>query len=182
MSGRRLFSWRLFLLALVFAAGGVGLVGRLVYLQILNHERYALQAADEHTSRITVRAPRGAILDRHGYPLATSVDAFDVLIERKTWHDQSGAAEWAETLAPLTGHSPQEILEGVQAEAEGDYLLALGLDYDVGQRLGGLGIPGIKTVPTGKRFYPEGDLASALLGFVGRDQIGPAGLEVGLQA
>src|SRR3972149_644534 len=100
MSGRRRFSWPLFLLAVVFAAGGVGLVGRRVSLKTLTHERPAPQAADEPPSRITVRAPRGAILDRHGYPLATSVDAFDVLIERKTWDDQSGAAEWAETLAP----------------------------------------------------------------------------------
>src|SRR3989304_5108090 len=126
MSGRRRFSWRLFLLALVFAAGGVGLGGG---------PCAPPRAAADPPSRITVRAPRGAILDRHGYPLATSVDAFDVLIERKTWHDQSGAAEWAETLAPLTGHSPQEILEGVQAEAKGGYLLALGLASDVGQWL-----------------------------------------------
>ena len=181
MSGRRRFSWRLLLLASLFAAGGAGLVGRLVYLQILNHERYTLQAADEHTGRLIVRAPRGAVLDRHGYPLATTVDAFDVLIERKAWRSQSRAEEWAQSLAPLTGHTPLEILDGARTETKGDYLLALGLDYDDGQRLAELGIPGLKLAPTGKRFYPEGDLASALLGFVGRDQLGLAGLELDLQ-
>ena len=181
MPGRRRVSWRLFLLASLFAAGSVGLVARLVYLQILNHERYALQAQDEHTGRLIVRAPRGAVLDRHGYPLATTVDAFDVLIERKAWRGQSEVSQWAETMAPLTGHTPQEIIEGVQAESKGDYLLALAVDYDVGQRLAAMGIPGLKTAPTGKRFYPEGDLASALLGFVGRDQLGLAGLELDLQ-
>src|SRR3972149_6642022 len=151
MPGRRRVSWRLFLLASLFAAGSVGLVARLVYLPILNHD---------------------------GYPLATTVDAFDVLIERKAWRGQSEVSQWAETMAPLTGHTPQEIIEGVQAESKGDYLLALAVDYDVGQRLAAMGIPGLKTAPTGKRFYPEGDLASALLGFVGRGEVGLAGLEL----
>lgn len=181
MSGRWRVPWRLLLLALLFAASGIGLVGRLAYLQILNHGRYALQAEDEHTGRLTVRPLRGAILDRHGYPLATSVDAYDVLIERKAWRGRGEAEEWAGALAPLTGRTPQDILDGVRAEPKGDFLLALALDYDVGQRLAVLGIPGLKTVPTGKRFYPEGDLASVLLGFVGRDQVGLAGLELDLQ-
>ena len=37
--------------------------------------------------------------------------------------------------------------------------------------------PGVQAVETSSRFYPEGDLASALLGFIGRDQTGLAGVE-----
>ena len=37
--------------------------------------------------------------------------------------------------------------------------------------------PGVQAVETSSRFHPEGDLASALLGFIGRDETGLAGIE-----
>jgi stage V sporulation protein D (sporulation-specific penicillin-binding protein) len=182
MSGRgNRVSWRLIVLALLFASGAVGLVGRLAYLQIVHHGYYAQEAEQEHLSRQTVRPTRGAILDRNGYPLATSLDAYDLYIERRSWQGQASARRWAETLAPLVNKSVDDILAGMAAESEGDYTLALGLDYDRGQSIIDLGLPGLKAVPSTRRFYPEGDLASALLGFTGRDHVGLAGLEADLQ-
>jgi hypothetical protein len=40
-----------------------------------------------------------------------------------------------------------------------------------------LRLPGIHSVPESKRFYPKGSLAGAVLGFVGTDDSGLAGLE-----
>jgi cell division protein FtsI/penicillin-binding protein 2 len=182
MSGRAgRVSWRLIVLALVFASGALGLVGRLVYLQIVHHHYYALEAAQEHLSRQTVRPTRGAILDRNGYPLATTLDAYDLYIERHAWQGQASVPQWAEALAPLVGKSADDIVAGIAAESEGDYTLALGLDYDRGRSVIDLGVPGLKAVPSTRRFYPEGDLASGLLGFIGRDHVGLAGLEADLQ-
>jgi stage V sporulation protein D (sporulation-specific penicillin-binding protein) len=182
MSGRgRRVSWRLIVLALVFAGGAVGLVGRLAYLQILHHHYYTLEAEEEHLSRQTVRPTRGAILDRNGYPLATSLDAYDLYIERHAWQDMASARKWAETLAPLVNKSVDEIVAGIAAEPDGDYTLALALDYDKGRSIIDLGLPGLKAIPSTRRFYPEGDLASTLLGFTGRDHVGLAGLEADLQ-
>jgi len=182
MSGRGgRVSWRLIVLALVFAGSAVGLVGRLAYLQILHHHYYTLEAEEEHLSRQTVRPTRGAILDRNGYPLATSLDAYDLYIERRAWQDMASARKWAETLAPLVNKSVDDIVAGIAAEPEGDYTLALELDYDKGRSIIDLGLPGLKAVPSTRRFYPEGDLASTLLGFTGRDHVGLAGLEADLQ-
>jgi cell division protein FtsI/penicillin-binding protein 2 len=182
MSGRGArVSWRLIVLALVFASGAVGLVGRLVYLQIVHHQYYTLEAEQEHLSRQTVSPTRGAILDRNGYPLATTLDAYDLYIERCAWQDQPSARRWAEALAPLVSESVDDIMAGIAAEPDGDYTLALGLDYDRGQSVIDLGLPGLKAIPSTRRFYPEGDLASALLGFTGRDHVGLAGLEADFQ-
>jgi stage V sporulation protein D (sporulation-specific penicillin-binding protein) len=182
MSGRRgRVSWRIIVLALVFAGGAVGLVGRLAYLQILHHHYYTLEAEEEHLSRQTVRPTRGAILDRNGYPLATSLDTYDLYIGRRAWQDMASARKWAETLAPLVNKSVDEIVAGIAAEPEGDYTLALALDYDKGRSIIDLGLPGLKAIPSTRRFYPEGDLASTLLGFTGRDHVGLAGLEADLQ-
>ena len=182
MSGRGgRVSWRLIVLALVFAGGAVGLVGRLAYLQILHHHYYTVEAEQEHLSRQTVRPTRGAILDRNGYPLATTLDAYDLYIERRAWQDMASVRRWAEALAPLVNKSVDDIVAGIAAEPEGDYTLALGLDYDRGRSVIDLGLPGLKAVPSTRRFYPEGDLASTLLGFTGRDHVGLAGLEADFQ-
>lgn len=175
-------SWRLIVLALLFAGAAAGLVVRLAYLQIVYHDHYVLEAQQQHLSRQTVRPTRGAILDRNGYALATSLDAYDLYIERLAWQDLASARRWAETLAPLVDKSVDDILAGVVAEPAGDYTLALRLDYDRGRSVLDLGLPGLKAVPSSRRFYPEGDLASGLLGFVGRDHGGLAGLEADLQA
>jgi len=183
MSGRRgRVSWRLIVLALLFAGGAAGLVVRLAYLQIVHREHYAVEAEQQHLSEQTIRPTRGTILDRGGYPLAISLDAYDLYIERRAWQSRASARSWAETLAPLVSKSADDILAGVAAEPEGDYTLALGLDYNRGRSIVDLGLPGLKAVPTTRRSYPEGDLASGLLGFVGRDQVGLAGLEADLQS
>jgi cell division protein FtsI/penicillin-binding protein 2 len=182
MSGRASrVSWRLIVLALLFAGGAVGLVGRLAYLQILHHDYYAKEAEQEHLSRQTVRPTRGAILDRNGYPLATTLDAYDLYIERQAWQNKPSARRWAEALAPLVSQSADDILAGIADEPSGDYTLALGMDYERGRSIIDLGLPGLKAVPSARRFYPEGDLASNLLGFIGRDHVGLAGLEADLQ-
>ena len=175
-------SWRLIVLALLLAGAAVGLIVRLAFLQIIHHDRYALEAQEQHLSRQTVRPTRGAILDRNGYPLATTLDAYDLYIERSAWQSLTSARQWAEVLAPLVNKSVDDILTGVAAQPEGDYTLALGLDYERGRSVLDLGLPGLKAAPSTRRFYPEGDLASGLLGFVGRDHVGLTGLEADLQA
>src|SRR3990172_821845 len=111
MSGRgSRVSWRLMVLALLFAGGALVLVGRLAFLQIIHHDYYAAEAEQEHLSRQTVRPPRGAILDRNGYPLATTLDAYDLYIERQAWQGSSSLRKWAETMSPLVDKSADEIV------------------------------------------------------------------------
>src|SRR3989304_2246124 len=56
-------------------------------------------------------------------------------------------------------------------------LAAGGVSADVGLQTLDKPPPGVHVVDTSQRFYPEGDLASVLLGFIGRDQVGLAGIE-----
>ena len=65
----------------------------------------------------------------------------------------------------------------VRAEDKGLYLAYAGLDFTKGASLRDAEAPGLRIVQTTKRFYPEGDLASTLLGFVGRDHTGLTGVE-----
>src|ERR1043165_10069076 len=64
---------RLLGLIVIFAIGFVALGGRLVLLQVINHERYR-DIVGDNTQRIYLKQPRrGDILDANGNQLATSV-------------------------------------------------------------------------------------------------------------
>ena len=56
-------------------------------------------------------------------------------------------------------------------------MLATGLEFDVGQDIDKMDLPGVVLAPATRRAYPEGDLGSAYLGFLGREHKGLAGLE-----
>jgi cell division protein FtsI/penicillin-binding protein 2 len=170
-------NWRLTVLILALALGTGGVVLRLIQVQILDHAYYVQQAEDEHQHQATVRAPRAAILDRNGFPLATTVGVFDVYVDPRTWRDDGAALEGAAELAPLLSREPAELIASVRSQAQGEYLAARSVDAQVGLQLAESTPPGVRTVSTSRRFYPEGDLASALLGFIGRDEMGLAGVE-----
>lgn len=173
----RRFTWRLMLLMLVLVLSTGGIVVRLVQVQIIDHEYYVLQAEEEHLHKTVVRAPRGAILDRNGFPLVTTVAAFDVYVDPRSWSDVAVARRSADMLGPLLGRSADELIaEALQFDA-GDYLAARGVSGQVGLQLFELAPTGVRLVETSKRSYPEGDLASVLLGFIGRDQVGLSGIE-----
>jgi stage V sporulation protein D (sporulation-specific penicillin-binding protein) len=168
---------RLSVLAGSFALAGIVLTARVAYVQIIDGEHYRSEARNEHFGQQQVRAERGAILDRNGYPLATTVDAFDVFIDRADWQNLDDARKAADTIAPLIGQKPEDLVNEVRKEDEGLYLAYAGLDLETGLQLDDVEAPGLRVVQTTERFYPEGDLASTLLGFVGRDHTGLTGVE-----
>ena len=170
-------TWRLFLLMVALAIGAGGIVVRLIQVQVLDHEYYTAQAKDEHLHQTVVHAPRGAILDRNGYPLATTVTSFDVYIDPRTWKTDRLALQGAAQVAPLLHRDVAELITAVRGQDQGDYLAGRQVSADVGLRLMQQASRGVKAVESSSRYYPEGDLASAILGFIGRDQTGLAGVE-----
>ena len=103
-------TWRVIALAGFFVLATLGLVGRLAYIQIINHDSYLAEANAEHFDKREVRSTRGAILDRNGFPLATSVEVFDLYIDQRVWEqDPSRAQTTANGLAPLLGRRSRRV-------------------------------------------------------------------------
>lgn len=169
-------SKRLLTVVLLLCLSMAGLVARLAYLQLIRHQDYSLEAQGEHLERKTVLAHRGNILDRNLNPLATSVDTFDVLIDRHAWQDPHIAERGAAALAPLLNRSAADISE-VATNGVGDVALARNIDFETGRKIEALALPGVILSASSQRLNPEGDLASPLLGFIGHDQTGLTGIE-----
>jgi cell division protein FtsI (penicillin-binding protein 3) len=121
-----------------------------------------------------VPAQRGTIRDRHGMPLAVSEEAITVFAHPFLIDDP---AKEAARLAPLLGVSEDELLKKLSDRDESFVYLRHKMDASLGHQVEQLGIEGVDTVTEPKRIYPQGALASQLLGIVGAENTGLAGLE-----
>jgi cell division protein FtsI/penicillin-binding protein 2 len=165
-----LFAFFLFLLCLV--------VVRATWLGTVKAGALKERAVTQQEEDLTVAARRGTITDRHGLELAVSEDATTVfanpfLIKRP--------AAVAAKLAPLLDIPEDELLRELSDREQGFVYLKRKLDATNGHRVAQLGIEGIGTTTEPKRSYPQGALASQVLGLVGTDNTGLSGLEYSQQ-
>ncbi len=149
------------------------LAGRLVQLQGFQSHTYATLAEEQRQHTVDQPAIRGEIVDRSGNVLAVDVDADDVYANPHKVTDVVGEAT---KLAPILHKPMAELIADLLPNANFRYL-ALDVDTPVGDKVTKLKLPGIGTLPNRKRLYPAGNLAANVLGVVGRDGGGLAGLE-----
>jgi cell division protein FtsI/penicillin-binding protein 2 len=69
----KLFKARLFFIGGIMLLSLGTIVGRLAYIQLVRGKQYATRAREQSRARTVLKARRGTIYDRNGYPLATSV-------------------------------------------------------------------------------------------------------------
>jgi cell division protein FtsI/penicillin-binding protein 2 len=162
---------------LVLLVGAFGIVARLIQIQVVDRDHYKAEAREEHEQTTVVRAARGAILDRNGYPLATTMKTFDLYIDPRIWADDLDALRGAAIIGPLLGREPAELVVAVRQQLDGSFLAARQVDASIGAEVLKQAPPGVQAVETSSRFRPEGDLAASLLGFTGLDGTGLAGIE-----
>lgn len=161
------------LIALVFLVLGA----RLWYLQVLTGEDYTLEAQATHTSQIKIPAQRGVIYDRDGEILANNVPGLNVTIVPNELYEKYGeqrSREKVKELAEVVGADATAVLERYDAAfAVGDtyspLLVKEGAGRDavtyVSERTEEF--PGVSVNEDWVRSYPEGELASHVLGYTG---------------
>src|SRR5579863_3955365 len=126
-------------------------------------------------------ATRANILDRNGVMLATTLDAPSVYADPKQMADASvKPIDAARKLATVLPNIDVPALARRLA-AKGDFVwIRRVLTPDEEARVNGLGIPGVLFQTEHRRIYPQGNLAGHVLGYVGIDNKGLAGIERGL--
>ena len=165
-------------IALFFALAAVVVV-RLVIIQVVEHKHHETFA--DRTWAIETKGPRGAILDRNGFPLATSIDAWEVHVDTRLWsRSQFQPTDASRRLAELLRADESIVLSlAAQTAAAGghDALIAYGLSGALGAQIHAEALHGVQVRKTSTRRYLEGSMAAPVIGLVGRDEQGLAGLE-----
>ncbi|MGI8708754.1 MAG: peptidoglycan D,D-transpeptidase FtsI family protein [Actinomycetota bacterium] len=161
----------------VFFVIAFGLMGaRLLVLQIVEAPEYARLASAQRLKVVEFPARRGAIYDRSGRPLAISVDLQTVFADPAL---VTKAAASASKLAPVLDMKVaalEERLRGTRPGSRFEYI-ARQVEPKVANKVKALRLPGVFMEAEPKRFYPNGRVASQLLGFVDIDGKGLSGLE-----
>ena len=156
--------------ALVIAAFAV-LFGRFFYLQVIQHQYYDTKAEDNRISIVPIQPNRGLILDRNGVVLARNYSAYTLELTLSKIPDLEGTIN---ALAKLVDIQPRDRrrFQKLREEGKGQDNLPLKTrlsDEEVAVlAVNRYRFPGVDIKGRLFRQYPLGELASHVVGYIGR--------------
>ncbi len=151
------------------------IAARLYHLQVVRYEHYVGKAERQQQRVVTLDPPRGTIYDAQGRELAVSVQVDSAYAVPPEIEDAAAAARALAGAVP--GLDARKLARQLAADREFVWV-ARKLDPPVAEKVRRLGIKGLYFLPESKRYYPMGELAAQVLGWVGTDNHGLAGLEL----
>jgi cell division protein FtsI (penicillin-binding protein 3) len=163
----------------------LGISARLVYLQVSKHDTLVARAHKQQQEAVETSPTRGPVLDRHERELARTIDTTSVFIAPDEFNkNETRAMEeigcTADVLSSVLSLDQRTLFNQiVEAKESGRRFLwiARRIAPDKAQTLETMDLAGVHTRKEPKRFYPNGSLAANVLGFVGLDGNGLAGIE-----
>ncbi|MGY5632231.1 peptidoglycan D,D-transpeptidase FtsI family protein [Streptomyces sp. UC1A3] len=191
---------RLRLIGLALTLVMTAFVVRLLQVQAVDAGTYTAKAEQNRYVVHTLPAERGGITDRNGVALASTVDAYDItadptMFTREQLKIDDGPEQAAALLAPILGEEQKDLVAQLRPENEElryvrlarrqtpqvwnqikDLKTALTKKAETDKSVVNV-LAGVFADPSSKRVYPGGDLAAAILGWVGADGKGGGGLE-----
>jgi len=133
-------------------------------------------ALPQWTLDISVTPKRGMIFDRNGKILAESISANKIsAIPKEINNTEKG--EIAKILSEILGINKEDIFKKISDHNQQEVLIAKKVDDEKADKIRALNLSGIIISEDTKRFYPDGHLASHVLGFTGIDNQGLDGIE-----
>ena len=174
MAKKRDYRARIYLPFFLLFMALIILEGRLYDLQILNHQKFFRQASKGQTKSIKISPKRGSIYDRNLEKLAVNIPSYSLYARPgKISHSKKVARK----LSPIVRMKVSSLTKKLRQKKVFVWLKRK-LSLAQKKRIEALGLKGIGFVEESKRFYPQGELASSLLGFAGVDNQGLAGVEL----
>jgi len=165
------FRTRVFVVSVVVFLCFMLLIARLVYLQIWRHDDLRAQAESNRTSIVPIVPNRGLILDRNGIVLASNYSAYTLEI---TPSKSGGIEQTLDDLSQVLDITPRDRRRFKKLMEESKSFESLPVrtrltDTEVArfaaQRFR---FPGVEIKARLFRNYPYGELASHVIGYIGR--------------
>lgn len=165
---------RILVLLFIFTFGFGLAIARLFELQIFHHSFYLNKVWEQRQRIITLASPRGDIFDRNGELLATTVDAASFFVVPREVDTKEAVVNFLSEQLALEKEELRSKLESKRSFV----WLKRKVKEAIADRILKSKIDGVYAITEKKRIYPKGHLASSVLGFVGVDNQGLAGIEL----
>lgn len=170
--------WRINLVLVLIILFGATIIGRLIYIQILDYQYWQALAQGQQQFFASLQGERGEIFlqDKGGnlYPLASNKNWPLVYLSPTEIEKEE---EVAQTLSPILNLDQALILEKIQKKETFYQPLKNKLTEEEVANLRKLNLSGVYLGEESLRYYPQEFLASQIIGFLGGDGTGQYGIE-----
>lgn len=167
--------WKAGVLVVLFTAAFLLIGVRLFQVQVVNAEDYRDAARKQYESRVILRAERGAIQDRHGSTMATTLQMTSYAVDPQVVRQPERIAK---LLAQVTGDSASIYLRKIESASNRFVWLARGVNSALYPELDTFRDVGLIRVKEPKRHYTYDMTAVHVLGITDTENEGLTGLEL----
>ncbi len=174
----QLSPWRFRALHTLVGALFILVVYQLIQLCVIRRFSLLEQAEKQQNLKIEIPAFRGTILDRHGKELATSLKVPSIYAIPRLLSEEE-KKQLAESLSKILSVKEALILKRLKKDKSFVWLKRR-VSFEEAEKIRNFGNPAVALLEEYKRFYPQGDLLSHVLGFVNVDNRGMEGIEKAL--
>ena len=142
-----------FILLVIFFL--TALIGRLLYLQVINSDGISSRAYKQWLRDLPMTASRGSILDRNGATLASSYTTYDIYVRHADVSDERAVTQ---VIVNATGEEFDKVFEKVSKRGYSEVLICKAQEKEVVQNILENYQSGIFFVENTSRHYEYGNL------------------------
>lgn len=173
----KFFPGRFYLLLSLLLIFALIVMSRLVYLTVFSRSFLLKQGNSRHLRIIEIPAYRGMILDRDGEPLAVSTPVFSVWINPQDFANSNLSS--INRLSQSLGLTSKQIATILRHNAKREFAyLKRGVSPEIAQKIQQLSVAGVYVQREYRRYYPQGEVTSQVVGFTNVDDQGQEGFEL----
>ena len=161
------------------------IVARLFSIQVIHYDEYVAKAETQHTMQNTIVAKRGEIYildgDNNPVPIVMNTKVWAIIIDPQITRENRSELE------KVINENAKEYLvsnfdDAFKSTFSRYHVIAKNVPFKQAQAIKEAKLAGVYFQGSTKRVYPEGTMASGLLGFVNADGKGQYGVEQALNA
>lgn len=169
--------WKFLFVFILINLGILAIAARLVYIQIIESDKYREIARQQHEAKIQLRAERGGIFDRDGNSIVSTVQSISIAIDPTIMLESGERQRICKAIEQATGIPSSQLIEKIN-NATGSFVwLVRGLLPSNAAPLDTITSAGLIKRREPRRLYIYGSIASQLIGATDIDNNGIAGLE-----
>ena len=150
---------------------------KIVYVQVFSYDKLSSLSDDLWSRELPISASRGKILDRNGVVLADNITITSLIIIPNQVKD---AEKVSKVLSEILDTSYENMYAHVTKKTSIERVHPEGrnLSFEIADKINSYSFDGVYLVKESKRYYPNKNMLSHVLGYTGVDNQGLSGIEL----